>query len=653
MSLWVTQAVMRRSLRSCVYSVKHCSPIVTVSDMNTCSSNQQLVHIDGTRQIHPWRVTNFNGLVRFHSQDSSLGPEKTELVSTPVAGSLVMEEVQSPSGQRQRRSPFFEHLQHCGSPSDVLNLRQQYKPSPRQISNCLTHMWASIKKMSDEQRRCELQLMLEHPAFDQLLQDAMTAVGSMRNEDLAYCLLAMVNLGVPQRSRVVQLYLRACQEMLNDFDEKSLSILASCLEQMVNTPIVDALKQGLRLVVEASLPRIQNVLALQTVMRLLGKDMSLDVKRKLERKALSMTEQFTLPNTQYLISTMAKMGFYSKSLLDICSQRITENLHGIPFNRLLTVLLSCRELHYKDFALLTGISDYIASTLDIWTQKEVVLFLSVFESLAFCPAALMATFSERIIANPGALSLQDLLCVLKVYSSLNSCLQHDREQFLQSLSQALDFYLPRMSGYELLKACYCLCLLGHFPSMPLQKLLQGTTLEMLSSRAVKYLRKQEQMFQTLHLCLHLDQPVLPRPLSVPAPMLGEVRCGGPPANQRLSQLLQRVLSDQANVVLEEMVVVENLYFIDGVISKPVAKQASSEETQAQRLAVLCLAPSAFCFGTSQPRGPLAVKLRHLKILGYNPIMITEQDLKSEEKAAQLLTAQIFPERPAPSLTISI
>lgn len=37
-----------------------------------------------------------------------------------------------------------------------------------------------------------------------------------------------------------------------------------------------------RLVVEEHLPRIKNVVALQTVMRLLGKDMSLDLKRKLE-----------------------------------------------------------------------------------------------------------------------------------------------------------------------------------------------------------------------------------------------------------------------------------------------------------------------------------------------------------------------------------
>lgn len=36
------------------------------------------------------------------------------------------------------------------------------------------------------------------------------------------------------------------QERLNDMDEKSLSIFASCLEHMEDSPNVDALKNGLR-----------------------------------------------------------------------------------------------------------------------------------------------------------------------------------------------------------------------------------------------------------------------------------------------------------------------------------------------------------------------------------------------------------------------
>lgn len=50
-------------------------------------------------------------------------------------------------------------------------------------------------------------------------------------------------------------------------------------------------------------------------------------------------------------------------------------------------------------------------------------------------------------------------------------------RFLESLCQALNSYLPKMSGFELLKVVYYLCLLGHFPSALLEQLLQANTLE--------------------------------------------------------------------------------------------------------------------------------------------------------------------------------
>lgn len=49
-------------------------------------------------------------------------------------------------------------------------------------------------------------------------------------------------------------------------------------------------------------------------------------------------------------------------------------------------------------------------------------------------------------------------------------------RFLESVSQALDSYQDKMSGFELLKAVYHLCLMRHFPVAPLQQLLQNSTL---------------------------------------------------------------------------------------------------------------------------------------------------------------------------------
>lgn len=584
--------------------------------------------------------------MRFYSQDKSHSDAAEEWSLLP--------EVQlddSASEQRQMRNPFMDSLHRCGSPSDVLDLTRQYSPTVRQVSNCLTHMWSTTKKMSEEQRRYELQLMFEHPAFEELLQKALKTVGYMSNDDVVYSLLSMVNLGVSQRSRVIQTYLRVCQENLNDFDEKCLSILASCLENMESSTNVDALKEGMRLIVEARLPEIKNVMALQTMMRLLGKDVPQYLKRKLEIKALSMTDQFSLPNTQYMIFTMAAMGFYSKPLMDLCSNKIAEDFHGIPFTRLYRVLQSYKELLYRNERLLTGLSEYVASTLDVWTNKQVLLFLSIFEELAFCPDALMEAYAEKVISNPDALALKDLSFVLKVYSSLNYDLRHQRQPFLDSLSHALSSYLPKMPPFTLLKAVYCLCLLGHFPSAPLEQLLQSSTLEQLEES--KFEKSRKRMFQMVDLCLRLDRPPLPQPLTVPTSVMGDASPSSRPVNSRLSQGLQSVMRDEAHAMLQEMVLVENSYLIDGLITKPLPNQTRRTEASScagveaspaessQRIAVIYAPQSGFCYGTSNPRGHLAAKIRHLRILGYTPVLVTDQELQSER--TETLRGRIFPE----------
>uniref|UniRef100_A0A3Q3QLP3 RAP domain-containing protein n=1 Tax=Monopterus albus TaxID=43700 RepID=A0A3Q3QLP3_MONAL len=596
----------------------------------------------------PKKKKKINISVKYYSQggiNSDELKEEEEHLFSLLSESTVPAESQSAeavSEQGQTRYPFWDCLQHCRSPSDVLDLTVQYAPTVRQVSNSLTHMWSTTKVMSEEQRRYELQLMFDHPAFNELLQTAMKVVGLMRVEDLAYSLLSMVKLGVPQRSRVIHTFLRTCQDKLNDFDERSLSVLASTLEHMEDNPNVDALK----LVVEFRLPGINSVMALQTMMRMLGKDAPLGLKRKLEAKALSMTDQFSLPNTHYMISTMASMGFYSRPILDVCSKKITENLHGTPFSRLYSVLQSCTELHYRNMDLLTGIADYVLSTLDVWTKKQVLLFLSVFESLAFCPTALMEAFAEWIIANPDVLTLKDLLCVLRVYSSLNYDLQNHRQLFLDSLSQALDTYLPKMTGSELLKSVYWLCLLGHFPSAPLEQLLRSSTLDQFGSTG----KTVNSHRHNLDLCLRLDRPPLPRPLTVLPSVLGDpVSFKSPPP--WLLESLHSMLRDQADITLQEMVVVENFYLIDCVITKPLPNQTSATEATDKRLfwcsriAVICAPRSGFCCGTN-PRGPLAVKIRHLKILGYSPVLVTQKELQSvsEEKRMEFLRGLLFPEQ---------
>ncbi|KAL3045626.1 hypothetical protein OYC64_013812 [Pagothenia borchgrevinki] len=652
MSVWVTKEVMRWGCLCSRRSLWQQSNLMgKKSPKYTSFPSQQLAHIWGTKHHQTCLESNRVSSVRFYSKGTihSEVLEEKEPLSSPLAKSSLPNENQSEvtfPKAIQWTSPLMDRLKSCGSQSDVLELTSKYAPTLKQSILCLSHIWLITKTMSLDNQRYELQLMFEHPGFDVLLQQVMRSVGQMSNKDVTYSLLNMVNLGVPQDSLVIQTFLRNCQENISDFDGKCLSILASCLRNMEHSNNTDALKDGVRMVVEARLPGIKNVKALQNIMRMFSKDAPMDLKRKFEAKALSMSNHFSLLDSQQMIIAMAAMNLYSKPLLDICSKMIQENINGIPFNLLFGTMHSYRQLEYRDLELLTNFSEHAASMIDIWTKKQVLLFLSECEKLTFCPAAVMEAFAGKVIENPKALTLQDLLCVVKVYSNLNYDLQHRSRQFLDSLIPALVSYLPKMSSFELLKAVYHLCLLGHFPSALLEPLLQSSTLEKLKSTDPIYLANQERMFQTVNLCLRIEHPVLPQPLTVPPTLLGAPVLDSGAVIPELSQCLQSVMEDQANTTLQERVLLLGFYFIDGVITKPLPSETDSGGAESrQRIVVICPPHYSFCFGTSHPRGTLALKMRHLKTLGYDPVWVTEQELRStpEEKRTDFLRDRIFPD----------
>ncbi|KAL7853003.1 hypothetical protein SRHO_G00187880 [Serrasalmus rhombeus] len=547
------------------------------------------------------------------------------------------------------RVPFYRKLQGCLSPSDVLDLVDRTTLAHRHISNSLTRMWETTKKMSDEQRRCELRLMLEHPRFEGLCHRARIDAPRMHSNDLAYTLLAMVKLGVSQSSLVVQTLLRVIQERLNQFDDKSLSILSTCLEEMESSKNAEALKQGLKLILEDRIPQIQNVMLLQTMMRLLGGDTSPAIKKKLEMKALSMAEEFTLPNAQYMLTTLAAMHLNSKPLLDLCSKKIAENVHGVPFTRLLGVLKSCRELRYRNYSLFSSISDYLANTFTMWSNKQLIFVLLEFEGLRFRPVTLMDVFAERVMENPDSLKLKDLLSVLKSYCSLNHDLKENRQKFLDSVTRVLESYLTRMSSADLLKAVSCLCVMEHFPQAPLEKLLQKDRLEELLPRGSPLYKGVELKLHTLDLCLRLDRPPLPPTVS-PIPDLHDlIPSFELPLNPGLLSTLKDMVGE-ANV--RDSVVEERVYFIDCVITltseaKNVHRSPEElcETQKPQRIAVLCAPPSFFCFGTTHPRSRLAMKRRHLRKLGYEPVLLPvhEFDTLNNQERTEALKRFIFPE----------
>ncbi|KAG9349021.1 hypothetical protein JZ751_029339 [Albula glossodonta] len=540
---------------------------------------------------------------RFYCQDGTRrqglrpdDPEGTvELPSSFEGGAVAV-----PSAEREKHALFGAQLQACNSPTDVLDLISQEPITVKRVSHSLTRIWKTTKYMSEEQRRYERQLMFEHPTFNQLCQQAMLSAPRMNKADIAFSLLAMVKLGVPQHSRVIQTLLRAVQENLNDFDEKALSVLANCLEDMESSKNVDALRQGLRLLVEDRVPGIQSVTVLQRLIRCVGKDAPLSLKRKL----------------QYMVTTLAAADLSFKPLLDICSRMIAEDVHNIPYYRLVNVLKACKELNYRDLHLLSALTEYLTSTFDMWSNKKLVLFLLLFKELGYRPGALLDKFLERLIQDPNSLTLKDVLSVLKICSQLNHVPQQHKQEFLESMTQVFESYLLKMSATDLLRGVHSLCILGHFPVASLERLLQRETLDELLAQDSRMLRANQRKLHYVDLCLRLDRPSLPEHLTVPP-------------------------------------VTTDLSFPDCVATLPQKRPDLHSPSDGEglspepcrRLAVVRAPSSSFCFGTSHPRGWVVLMMRHLRALGYSPVLVPAHqfDSLSEEDSVEALRNLVFAE----------
>ncbi|GAA6070079.1 FAST kinase domain-containing protein 2, mitochondrial isoform X1 [Tachysurus ichikawai] len=580
--------------------------------------------------------STFNGIRSFFQQETHM----LECNDQTQDLSLRVPDLAAPKNHLDPRATFNQELKECQSPSDVLDLVDRCNLAHWCISNSLTRMWHTTKKMADEQRHWELRLMTEHPTFEKLCHSARVNAPRMNSHNLAFTLLALVKLRVSQSSYVVQTILRVIQERLNEFEnEKALSVLSACLAEMESSKNADALKQGLKFILEERIPGIQSVMLLHTTMRLFGKDTSPAIKQKLERKALTLVDQFSLMNMQYMLDTLAIIRLNSKPLLDICGKKLAENVHSISFTRLMAMLKSCSELRHRNLHLFTSISEYMASTIPMWSNKQVLLLLLEFKRLRFRPVALMDAFAERIIQKPDSLTLRDLQGILKSYSFLNHHLKENQQAFLESVTHVLHSYLPKMSSTDLLKAISCLCVIGHFPQAPLKKLLRNEVLdELLKEVESPFSVRQERLLRTLDLCLQLDQHALHLPVSS-IPNLRRSPPQSRPGNPAILRTLKDLLGEDA---VTDSVVAEGHYFIDCVATLP----PKTKEDQTVRIALLFASPTSFCFGTTHPIGAVALNIRHLKLLGYEPVLVPMQELISQtaEDRTDLLKKLIFPQQ---------
>lgn len=532
--------------------------------------------------------------------------------------------------------------QECNSLSDVLDI---FSKAPRfPSSNYFSAMWIVAKRMSSDQKRFEKQLMFNHPVFSQLCEQAMREAKIMHYDDLLFSLHAIVKLGIPQNTLLVQTLLRVVQERINECDEKCLSVLSTVLEAMEPCKNVDVLRAGFRMLVDQQVWKIERVFTLQTVMKCIGKDAPVGLKRKLEMKALKELDQFSVLNSQHMFKVLAAMNHRSIILLNECSKTVTSNIHGCPFKILISILQSCRDLRYFNIDLLKGIADYVTTTFDIWKLKQVLFLLILFESFGFRPVGLMDLFMKKAADESGSLNVKNLVCILYVYSSLNHVYKCQTHRFLEIMATALTGSLHHISSENLLNVVCSFCLLNHFPLALINQLFQKDTIsDLLTSGDVE---KHVLKLCMVTACLKLDDAPYPKniDLVLPEPP-STVLC----PNAKVAKVLSSLLGEGC---FSKSVQLPHNYYIDFEIRMDTNRSqvlpfsevdVVTSDTDIQRVAILCIPKSAYCLDSTHPKGNLALKMRHLKAMGFRVILVHNWEMEKLDMkdAVMLLKTKIY------------
>ncbi|NXJ14893.1 FAKD2 protein, partial [Odontophorus gujanensis] len=525
-------------------------------------------------------------------------------------------------------------------------------------TNCLTTMWKLFRSMSEDRRRYEKQLTFEHPAFVRLCQQLLRDSRRMTRGDLVFSLHAVVKLGVPQNTLLVQTLLRVCQEKLNQLDNRCMSVLATTLAEMDKDKNVSALQAGLQLLVEQRVTGIRDIFILQNLMKCMGKDAPVFLKKKLEMAVLREIDHLTYSNAHRVFLGLVAMNYCSIPILNACSQKIQENIHDAPFRQLIVILEACHNLQYRNIKLFSAVADYVNSVVCLLDKRQIIHFLSAFETLGFQPSELMGVLAEKVTEDSEFLDLKSLLIVLRVYSRLNYVPRDQHHLFYESLHSCLNKYLPQISNAELLKAVYSLCILGYIPHRALDQLLKKENYEEVVSGDF-YKEKREMMLHCVRTCMELDSPSFLQPAFLP--------------RENFSSLVSSINLRKAREALLELLGDENMfrqnvqlpyeYHIDFEICMdsgrkkvlPVTATESHTDISVQRLAFLFVPTSVFCLGTTHPQGKLAMKKRHLSKLGYHVILVLNKKFQAltNEGAVEFLKGKIYAENISPFSGVNV
>ncbi|XP_068052259.1 FAST kinase domain-containing protein 2, mitochondrial [Anomalospiza imberbis] len=590
--------------------------------------------------------------LRFVSQKADVYSTGAEaLVSEKASQSSLevgkLDDSGSLKAKADHSDPFFTSLRKCSCPCDALDLAAEAAVSIKHYTNSLTMAWRLFKNLSEEQQRYEKQLIFEHPAFVKLCQQLLRDARRMMRRDLVFSLHALVSLGVPQNTLLVQTLVRVCQEKLNQLDNRCISVLATTLAGMDKDKNVGALQAGLQLLVEQRISSIRDIFILQNLMKCLGKDAPVFLKKKLEMAVVREIDGLTFLNALRMFLVLAAMNYCSLPILNPCSKKIQENVHDVPFRQLILILEACHTLQYRNVKLFSALADYVNSTAYLWDKRQIMLFLSACETLGFQPTELLDIFAEKVTEDPDFLNLKNLLIVLRVYSRLNHVPRVQKHLFFETLHSCLNKCLPQISNTELLKAVYSFSILGYLPHRALDELLQKDSKdELIQPDDLK--EQNTVMLRCVKTCMELDSPCFTKPAFVLTENLSSlVSLNLRKAQEALIELLGDENMFRQNVRLPYNYHIDFEIRMDSDRKKvlPIVATDDHPDSRVQRLAFLFAPVSAFCLGTTHPQGRLATKKRHLKKLGYHVILIQNkkfQEMKNED-AIEFLKRKIYSE----------
>ncbi|XP_041329249.1 FAST kinase domain-containing protein 2, mitochondrial isoform X2 [Pyrgilauda ruficollis] len=558
-----------------------------------------------------FRKLLLNILPSLHGSSLRFASQKTDVYSTGAEAlvsekasqsSLEVEKLDDSGSSKAKHvvdhsDPFFSSLGKCSCPCDALDLAAEAAVSIKHYTNCLTTAWRLFKRLSEEQQRYEKQLIFEHPAFVKLCQQLLREARRMTRGDLVFSLHALVSLGVPQNTLLVQTLLRVCQEKLNQLDNRCISVLATTL---------------------AGMDKDKNV--------------------------TSGAAHFKYQRHLYSAKPDEMPG---KRCSSFSEKEIRENVHDVPFRQLILILEACHTLQYRNVKLFSALADYVNSTAYLWDKRQIILFLSACETLGFQPTELLDIFAEKVTEDPDFLNLKNLLIVLQVYSRLNHVPRVQKHLFFETLHSCLNNCLPQISNRELLKAVYSLGILGYLPHRALDELLQKDSKdELILPDDLK--EQNTVMLRCVKTCMELDSPSFTKPAFVLTENLSSlVSLNLRKAQEALIELLGDENMFRQNVRLPYRYHIDFEIRMDSDRKKvlPIAATDDHPDSRVHRLAFLFAPVSAFCLGTTHPQGKLAMKKRHLTKLGYHVILIQNkkfQEMKNED-AVEFLKRKIYSE----------